>query len=58
MRVRINAAYEHGWLTFESRHDKWRLAPVPDHWKELSEAELEQLCERAISVGRPRRLIE
>jgi hypothetical protein len=49
-RIRVSAAYARGWLTFESKHDRRRVAPVPDDWERLSEAELEQLCLRAVSV--------
>ena len=57
-RVRVSGAYAQGWLAFESRHDKRRLAPLPEGWEELDELELGRLVERAAPVGRPRRLIE
>lgn len=36
-----------GWLTFECPTEKRRLAPIPEHWDELSENELERLCRSA-----------
>jgi hypothetical protein len=57
-RVRVSGAYAQGWLAFESRHDKRRLAPVPDGWEDLDERALCRLVEQARPAGRPRRLIE
>lgn len=36
-----------GWLAFESPTEKRRLAPIPQRWEQLSEAELERLCQSA-----------
>lgn len=36
-----------GWLAFECSTEKRRLAPIPQHWDQLSEAELERLCQSA-----------
>lgn len=47
-----------GWLTFEARHEKRRLTPVPDGWESLDAPGLERLLEEAASVGKPRRLLE
>ena len=42
---------EGGWLSFESWNEKRRLpAPYPDHWRDLSPAELEELCRMAVIV--------
>jgi hypothetical protein len=57
-RVRINSDLADGWLAFESKHDKRRLSPIPIGWEALDASALEQLCEQANSVGRPRRLLE
>jgi hypothetical protein len=57
-RVRISSGLAHGWLAFESKHDKRRLSPIPIGWEALDASALEQLCEQANSVGRPRRLLE
>ena len=57
-RVRVRGAYANGWLAFESRHDKRRLAPVPEGWEDLDDIDLGRLVEHATPVGRPRRLIE
>ena len=57
-RVRMKSDLSHGWLAFESKHDRRRLAPIPSGWEAFDASTLEQLCERAKSIGRPRRLLE
>jgi hypothetical protein len=57
-RVRVKTNLAHGWLAFESKHDRRRLAPIPVGWEEMDASDLERLCEQANSVGRPRRLLE
>jgi hypothetical protein len=57
-RVRIKSGLAGGWLAFESKHDRRRLAPIPVGWEALDESALERLCEQARSIGRPRRLLE
>jgi hypothetical protein len=42
-----------GWLTFESPTEKRRLAPIPQHWEQLSEADLQRLCDTARPVPGP-----
>jgi hypothetical protein len=44
--------YLDGWLVFETTDgaEKRRLYPVPADWEEVSDEELERLCERAESV--------
>lgn len=36
-----------GWLAFECPTEKRRLAPIPQFWEQLSDAELERLCHSA-----------
>jgi hypothetical protein len=57
-RIRLHGELSSGWLCFESKHDKRRLAPTPEAWEDLGEAELERLLQASKSVGRSRRLIE
>lgn len=57
-RVRIKTDLAHGWLAFESKHDKRRLTPIPSGWEALDVESLERLCEQAHPIGRPRRLLE
>lgn len=58
-RSRIsNPAMARGWLVFETRAEKRRLAPVPQGWELLPDAELLTLLDQAQVVGNPRRLIE
>jgi hypothetical protein len=47
-----------GWLTFEAKHEKRRLSPIPDGWERFDDAALEQLLNAAIPAGKPRRLLE
>jgi hypothetical protein len=58
-RVPLGRRWVNGWLCFETRGEKRRLAPFPDDWAARSDHELEQLCEHAtvVKLG-PRRLIE
>lgn len=57
-QVRIKSGLAHGWLAFECKHDKRRLSPIPIGWEAMDASALEQLCNQAASVGRPRRLLE
>lgn len=57
-RVLLGEHWARGWLTFQTRGEKRRLAPFPEEWTDLSEKELETLCERATPVQPPRRLAE
>jgi hypothetical protein len=57
-RVRLKSDLTNGWLAFESKHDRRRLAPIPIGWEALDASDLERLCEQATSVGRTRRLLE
>jgi hypothetical protein len=58
--VRVRRGFEHGWLACESAHERRRFAPVPEHWEEFSDAQLELICQRAeVSASRRRsRLLE
>ena len=47
-----------GWLTFECKREKRRLAPTPQLWHHLSDAELSELLDHAEAAGTTRRLIE
>jgi hypothetical protein len=47
-----------GWLALESKNERRRLAPTPDGWEKMSDSQLAELVERAVSTGKPRRLIE
>ena len=56
--LRVSAGLAEGWLCCETRHERRRVAPIPEGWETLSDAELEALCRRATTVTRSRRLIE
>jgi hypothetical protein len=42
--------FRSGWLVFECEEERRRLAPIPEDWEELTEAELAQLCMQAAVV--------
>lgn len=51
-----------GWLAFECPTEKRRLTPIPKHWEQLPDSELERLCASALPVppvqGVVRRVVE
>jgi len=57
-RIRIAEGLSRGWLAFESKLDKRRLAPIPPGWEELADIELEALCAKASQAPAKRRLPE
>lgn len=58
-RVPLGEQWTRGWLAFETRGEKRRLAPIPDGWEQASDAELDAMRERATPIARPpRRLAE
>jgi hypothetical protein len=59
LRVPLGTNFSHGWLCFETKGEKRRLAPYPDTWSKMSDEELEELCGTAAKVEHgPRRLVE
>jgi hypothetical protein len=56
--ISVRSGFELGWLAFESRDERFRVAPVPETWELLTEEELEALRQRGAKVRSPRRLIE
>lgn len=50
-RVKLDASYRDGWLTFESDGDRRRLAPIPEAWESCADDALVRLCERASPIG-------
>jgi hypothetical protein len=57
-RARLDPRFTDGWLCFETKAEKRRLAPFPDAWQEANDAELEALCQQATEVQPSRRLVE
>jgi hypothetical protein len=57
-RMKVRDEFVQGWLAFQCRASRRRLAPVPPGWEELDEAALASLCARATPIGAPRRLAE
>ena len=52
-RVAVDPEYRDGWLAFQSGDDWRRLAPIPDAWDTLPDAELRALLVKAAG-GAPR----
>lgn len=57
-RMQVRPEFAHGWIAFQSRHERRRLAPAPAGWSELDDAALARLCAQATRIGQPRRLVE
>jgi len=58
-RVPLSSAFANGWLCFETKGEKRRLAPFPEAWDNLADEELDALREKATRVEHgPRRLVE
>jgi len=56
-RARLPQPFQTGWLSFDSGTETRRLTPIPDHWSDLTDAELRELCAKAIVAtrrGRPK----
>jgi hypothetical protein len=58
VRVKLGEQWIRGWLAFETRGEKRRLAPIPDQWENSSDDELEALCNSAQPVAPSKRLAE
>ncbi len=58
VKSRLGSTWSAGWLAFQCDSERRRLAPIPEHWMALSDAELESLCRAAVSAGPARRLVE
>jgi hypothetical protein len=58
VRAAFGPQWVNGWLVFETRGEKRRLAPYPANWIDLSDAGLAELCRSATEVTPSRRLIE
>lgn len=57
-RAALPEDLRNGWLAFQSRAERRRIAPTPEGWDQLSDAQLEELLERARMTAPSRRLIE
>jgi hypothetical protein len=57
-RVLLAEQWARGWLAFETRGEKRRVALFPADWIELGDRELEALCKRGVPVTPSRRLVE
>lgn len=57
-RASVPELLREGWLAFECKTERRRLAPIPSGWEGVTDDGLADLLESAISRGRTRRLIE
>jgi hypothetical protein len=57
-RVPLGEQWVDGWLAFETKGEKRRLAPIPHDWEAATEEQLHRLLERAEQIRPPRRLAE
>jgi hypothetical protein len=56
-RDMIDDRWANGWLTFETRGEKRRLAKYPEDWADLDPQHLEWLCDGALVIPRSHRLL-
>jgi hypothetical protein len=47
-----------GWLAFQTRTERRRLAPVPRGWDSLPSVGLQRLLSQAVATSTPRRAME
>jgi hypothetical protein len=50
----LSGPYQSGWLSFDSGQETRRLAPIPENWVQLSDAELARLAASAKVARRTR----
>jgi hypothetical protein len=58
VRVVVSEQLKNGWLAFQSKNERRRLAPVPSGWDSFDDERIVALLTEAEVVGRPKRLIE
>ncbi len=57
-RVPLGRKWSNGWLAFETKEERRRLAPIPADWLELEREALDELCRLATPIPQTRRLLE
>jgi hypothetical protein len=57
-RPQVAGPWAQGWLAFEAKDERRRLAPYPPDWDTLSDHDLEELCQSAVEITPLRRLLE
>jgi hypothetical protein len=55
LAVGLAVALAGGWLAFQAGPIRRRLAPAPEGWQQLADAELAALCDRAAAAPAPPR---
>ena len=54
VRVVVPEGLQQGWLAFQNGDERRRLAPIPDEWSTLADAELVALLEKADRTSEPK----
>jgi hypothetical protein len=54
-RVPLGEQWTNGWLAFETKGEKRRLAPIPNDWETANDEQLDRMLERAERIRRPPR---
>ena len=57
-RVPLGRKWANGWLAFETKGERRRLAPIPTNWLELEGEGLDELCRAATPIAHARRLLK
>lgn len=57
-RASLPRVLHEGWLAFECKKERRRLAPIPADWASMTDDQLDELLARAGMKGKTRRLIE
>jgi hypothetical protein len=57
-RVPLGRKWANGWLAFETKGERRRLAPIPTDWVELEGDALDELCRAATPIPYTRRLLK
>jgi hypothetical protein len=57
-RVPLGRKWSNGWLAFETKGERRRLAPIPANWLEMDLDALDELCRSATPIAGARRLLK
>jgi hypothetical protein len=57
-RVPLGEQWIDGWLAFETKGEKRRLAPIPEDWELSTDEQLQRMLQRAERIRPSRRLAD
>lgn len=57
-RVPLGRKWANGWLAFETKGERRRLAPIPTNWLDLEREALDELCRAAMPIPHAGRLLK